>query len=147
MNKIKLITVIALLLSMNGFSQMGNNRMMQQNTQPNIPNNPEREKEELEKSRKENLEKMMDRVTTELNLDALQQIAIRQVYDENMKKQGIILKKEIPDEAKIEQLKSLSESTKSKVLEFLNSEQKEKYETLIKENNEVKSKKKKKKEK
>ncbi len=146
MKKIKLITVIALLLSMNTFSQMGSNRMVQNNQQP-TQSNPEREREEMEKARKENLEKILARLTTDINLDALQQVAIRQLYDDNMKKQGIIMKKEISDDDKVALLKSLGESTEVKVLELLNKEQKEKYELLKNNKLAPTSKKKKKKEK
>ncbi len=146
MKKIKLITAIVLLLSMNTFSQMGSNRMVQNNQQP-TQSNPEREREEMEKARKENLEKILARLTTDINLDALQQVAIRQLYDDNMKKQGIIMKKEISDDDKVALLKSLGESTEVKVLELLNKEQKEKYELLKNNKLAPTSKKKKKKEK
>jgi len=131
---------------MNAFSQMGNNRMMQ-NNQQNIPSNPEREKEDMEKAKQESLEKLMARLSTDLNLDALQQVAIKQIYSENVKKQGIILKKEISEEDKVALLKSLTESTELKVTTLLNREQKEKYDILKKEKFTPPTKKKKKKEK
>jgi hypothetical protein len=120
---------------------------MTPNNQQPIPNNPERDKEEMEKARKENLEKLMSRLTVDLNLDALQQVAIKQIYDDNMKKQGIIMKKEITEESKIALLKSLNESTEIKIIELFNKEQKEKYEQLKKDKleNASSSKKKKKK--
>jgi len=142
----KIIIVIVFLFSMNAFSQMGNNRMMQ-NNQQNIPSNPEREKEDMEKAKQESLEKLMARLSTDLNLDALQQVAIKQIYSENVKKQGIILKKEISEEDKVALLKSLTESTELKVTTLLNREQKEKYDILKKEKFTPPTKKKKKKEK
>jgi hypothetical protein len=129
MRNIKIVFAMSFLFSVNAFSQMGqmgqmgNNRMTPNNQQP-IPNNPERDKEEMEKARKENLEKLMSRLTVDLNLDALQQVAIKQIYDDNMKKQGIIMKKEITEESKIALLKSLNESTEIKIIELFNKEQK-----------------------
>jgi hypothetical protein len=149
MRKIKIVLAMTFMFSVNAYSQMGqmgSNRMMQNNQQPTT-SNPEREREEMEKARKENLEKILARLTTDINLDALQQVAIRQLYDDNMKKQGIIMKKEISDDDKVALLKSLGESTEVKVLELLNKEQKEKYELLKNNKLTPTSKKKKKKEK
>lgn len=61
--------------------------------QNDIGTNYEPTKEEIEKAREESLNKLMIQITEDLSLDALQVIAIRQIYTESMKKQGIILKK------------------------------------------------------
>jgi hypothetical protein len=114
---------------------------------PNSPQNTERTKEEIEKAQKENLAKFMSKLKEDLNLDALQEIAIQQIFSENMKLQGIILKKEVSDEDKASALKSLAESTEKKVTDLLNAEQKEKYEKLKTEKPKEKEVRKKKKEK
>lgn len=98
----------------------------------NPTQNFEPSKEEIEKNREENMNKLMERLTADLTLDELQVIAIRQIYNENIKKQGIILnKKDESNESKSEALKSLSESTEARVIALLNPQQKEKY-NLIK---------------
>ena len=128
----KIIIAATLLLSLNAFSQMRgqgiSQRIQQPTTQPTP--DPEKEKENLEKMKQENLEKLMEKLTPELNLDALQAIAIKQIYSENMKKQGIIMKMEISEDEKMAFFKSLSESTELKVLELLNPEQKQKFEVF-----------------
>jgi hypothetical protein len=119
----KILITLVLLLSFASFSQNGINR----NTGPV---DEERQKEAMEKARKENIEKTMQRMTEDLQLNDLQVIAIKQIYTENSKKQGIIIKKEISDDDKIAALKSLSESTEKKVLDLLDADQKEKFELL-----------------
>lgn len=128
----KIIIAATLLLSLNAFSQMRgqgiSQRIQQPTTQPTP--DPEKEKENLEKMKQENLERLMEKLTPELNLDALQAIAVKQIYSENMKKQGIIMKMEISEDEKMAFFKSLSESTELKVLELLNPEQKQKFEVF-----------------
>lgn len=143
------LLIAAFLFSTCLFSQNIYNR---NNTMSNPNQNFEPSKEEIEKAREENLNKLMTKLTEDLNLDALQVVAIRQIYTDNIKKQGIILKKEESEEYKSKALKSLSESTEEKVIALLNPQQKEKYQLLKndvesgKEKKKEKSKKKKKKE-
>lgn len=128
MKKRNLFTALVCLVSLLSFSQLMNNRV---NTMQNdVGTNYEPSKEEIEKAREENLNKLMTQLTEDLTLDALQVVAIRQIYAESVKKQGIILKKEDSNEAKLEALKSLNDSTESKVLALLNPQQKEKFELI-----------------
>ena len=145
MKKLKISLVVACMFSMNLFSQsMYNNQgsSMSNQTQNNEPT-----KEQIEKAREESLDKVMTQLTSDLTLDALQVVAIRQIYTESIKKQGVILKKEDSNESKSEQLKFLSESTEKKVLALLNPQQKEKYELLKNDVSSGKKKEKKKKKK
>lgn len=135
------LLIAALLFSTCLFSQ---NVYDRNNSMSNPNQNFEPTKEEIEKIREDNLNKLMTKLTEDLNLDALQVIAIKQIYADNVKKQGIILKKEESEEYKSKALKSLSESTEEKVIALLNPQQKEKYQLL---KNDVESGKEKKKEK
>lgn len=116
------------LLSANGFSQRGYERGYGGMTgQPNEGDRKEELEENNAKLREEALENMMSHLNKELNLNELQSIAIKQIYVDNNKKQGIIFKKEISQEEKMEAFKSLSESTEKKVLDLLDAQQKEKF--------------------
>lgn len=115
------------LLSANGFSQRGYERGYGITQQPNEGDRKEEFEENNAKLREESLENMMSYLNKELNLNELQSIAIKQIYVDNNKKQGIIFKKEISQEEKMEAFKSLSESTEKKVLDLLDVQQKEKF--------------------
>lgn len=127
MKRVKITIALLFVFTLSAFSQNGYNR---NNSMSTPTQNNEPTKEEIEKAREESLNKLMTRLTEDLNLDALQVVAIRQIYADNIKKQGIILKKEDSNESKSEALKSLSESTETKVLALLNPQQKEKFELL-----------------
>jgi len=71
--------------------------------------------------------KIMEKLKPELNLDALQEIAISNVLAESLRTQGILMKAESSQEQKILEFKALSETTDRKVNEFLNEDQKIKY--------------------
>ena len=83
--------------------------------------------EESEKSKKERLEKEVEKMKIELKLDELQLIGVQIVLAENQKKQIILFKKEISQDEKILELIALSETTDRKINEFLNKDQKIKY--------------------
>lgn len=118
-----------ILLSTTVFSQRGYERGYGgMTTQPNAEDQKEEHEENNAKLREEALENMMLFLNKELNLNELQSIAIKQIYVDSNKKQGIILKKEeISQDEKMEALKSLSESTEKKVLDLLDVQQKEKF--------------------
>ncbi|RKS98530.1 hypothetical protein [Flavobacterium sp. 123] len=71
--------------------------------------------------------KIMDNLKSRIDLDELQVIAISNILTESIRSQGIIMKQETSQEAKINDIKALSEITDSKVMVLLNSDQKEKY--------------------
>jgi hypothetical protein len=88
--------------------------------------------------------KIMEKLKPELNLDALQEIAISNVFAESLRSQGILMKAESSQEQKILEFKALSEITDSKVNEYLNEDQKIKYKALKEDNNKPKKSRKKK---
>ncbi|WP_367751987.1 hypothetical protein AB3G33_09110 [Flavobacterium sp. WC2421] len=79
--------------------------------------------------------KIMEKLKLELDLDALQEIAISNVLIESIRSQGILIKGETSQEQKIEEIKALSETTDRKINEFLNEDQKVKYKALNEESN------------
>lgn len=83
--------------------------------------------------------KIMEKLTPELTLDQLQEIAISNVLLESMRSQGILLKDETSSQdQKIKEIQALSESTDRKINNFLNEDQKVKYKALNEEGNKKK---------
>ncbi|KVV15326.1 hypothetical protein [Flavobacterium sp. TAB 87] len=91
---------------------------------------------------------IMERMTPVLTLDALQEVAIKNVLIESLNLQGILIKNEsLSQEAKMDEFKSLSENTNKQINNYLNPDQQEKYKIYLEDNAKPrKSKKKKKKE-
>jgi hypothetical protein len=79
--------------------------------------------------------KIMEKLKPELNLDALQEIAIANVLTESIRSQGILMKAETGQEQKIKEIQALSETTDRKINQFLNEDQKVKYKALNEESN------------
>jgi hypothetical protein len=71
--------------------------------------------------------KVMERLKPELNLDELQVIAISNILTESIRSQGMLIKAEVSHEDKVNNIKSLSETTDKKIMELLNKDQKEKF--------------------
>lgn len=67
----------------------------------------------------------------ELNLDALQEIVVTNVYVKALKKEELLIKKEISDDEKKEEYKILTDMTDMQIIEILNKEQKEKFKNLM----------------
>ena len=88
--------------------------------------------------------KIIEQIKPKLDLDELQVIALSNILTENIRTQGMLLKAEVSQDDKMANIKALSEVTDRKILELLNSDQKEKYNIL---NEEAKNPKKSKKEK
>lgn len=109
----------------NGFGGGGNNgRMSQMN---NIPT----QSDSKPPSNEETATKIVENLKTEITLDALQEIAIKNIFIESLNTQGVILKKESSEESKSESLKVISENTERKILELLNPDQKEIYKKIV----------------
>ena len=117
-----------------GGQGMGGGRINQQQNQ--IPQTPSKPEEESEKSKKERLDKIVAKLKTDLTLDDLQVFAVQGVVGESMKKQAALFKKEMPENDKIAEMQALSETTDRKVSEFLNKEQKKKYNEMTAERKE-----------
>lgn len=71
----------------------------------------------------------------ELNLDALQEVVVKNIYIKSLKKEEILMKKEISDEEKKEEYKIISDMTEMEIKQILNKDQKEKFKNLIDERN------------
>jgi hypothetical protein len=75
---------------------------------------------------------IMKKMTPELKLDVLQEIAIGNVLKESIRDQGIIIKDEkVGQEQKLKEITALSETTTRKINEFLNPDQKELYKKWV----------------
>lgn len=82
-------------------------------------------------SNEETASRVMESLKTEINFDALQEIAIKNLLIESLNAQGVIIKKEGSNESKSEDIKVISENTDRKILELLNPDQKEIYKKII----------------
>ena len=109
-----------------GYGNGGNGRMSQMN-QGQSQDKPKEIPVEV------TVGKIMEKLTTELTLDALQEIAISNVLTESIRSQGILLKAETGQEQKIKEIQALSETTDRKINAFLNEDQKIKYKALNEE--------------
>lgn len=105
-----------------------NGGMMQQQQRNNGPS-----KKEIEKSKEEAVDKTLERLKKELNLDELQVIVIRKIVEDDQKSRGaIIANKEISDEEKVKEITSLTERTNFQITSYLKPDQKEKYDLIKK---------------
>jgi hypothetical protein len=142
-----LIVSLILLLSINSVSaQYGNNGYGGNGYGNGYSNNrnqmgamtqsqPEKPKETPPE---EIVAKYMEEMKPAVGLDELQTIAISNVLVESVKSQGRITKLNLSQDDLINEYKLLSESTDKKILNFLNTDQKEKYLTFKEENKQTK---------
>ncbi len=100
--------------------------------------------DEIEKNRTEKIESYMSHLKTDLSLDELQYIAIRNEITASSKKMDIVVKSEFSDEEKTNEIKSIQEKLEKTILSFLNTTQKEKYQLMKVQKPEKKDEKKKK---
>ncbi len=121
--------------SRNGMNQMGG---MNQRSEPEKPK---------EIPAEETVAKYMENMKPALGLDELQAIAISNVLVESVNAQGRISKLNLSQDDLMNEYKLLSESTDKKIINFLNKDQKEKYQVFKEENKQTKKSKEKKKEK
>ncbi|REH01167.1 hypothetical protein [Flavobacterium aquicola] len=113
----------------NGYGGSGYGRSNQMNQIPSTPSAPKPVPVE------ETAGKIVAYYKKELNLDALQEVVVKNIYIKSLKKEEILMKKEISDEEKKEEFKVLSEMTEMEIKQVLNKEQKEKFKNLIDERN------------
>lgn len=74
--------------------------------------------------------KIMEQLKPELQLDALQEIAVANILTASIKSQGAIIKQEISQDDKVKEIQTLSELTDSKIKQLLTQSQKEKYKAM-----------------
>ena len=136
MNFIKRLFFGLLLTSVSVFSQSnyGSNRNLRSEPTPNKPT-----AQEIQEQRNEHIDKYIAKLKAELNLDALQEIAIKNEILSNTKNVDIVMKKEDSPEAKSTEVKALIDKTEVIINSYLNKEQKEKY-LIFKENSKSKKK-------
>jgi hypothetical protein len=142
------INTISAQFGNNGFGGNNNRRnggMGQQMGQMDQMNQSNNQSAPREIPVAETVSKIMEKLKPELNLDALQEIAIANVFSESITKQSAVLKSENSQEQKTNELKALNEITERNLTNFLNKEQKEKYKVLIEESKNPKKSRKKKK--
>lgn len=132
----------------NGYRSNAGPGVIRNNGMPNTAQTPkEPTAEEIEKNRIEAIDKYMTLMKTDLTLDELQYIAIKNELVSSSKKMDIVTKKEFSDEEKMNEIKSIQEKTEKAILSYLNPSQKEKYALLKTQKHERKDEKKKRKEK
>ena len=141
-----------LCCSANAVAQYGNNygygSGSLNNRIPNVPReNTKPSAADIEKNRKERVDKMMEKLKADLTLDELQFIAIKNDMLTSFKAMDIVMKSENSDEDKSNEVKAIQEKTEKSVLSYLNATQKEKYLKIKEDRAAGKEKKKKRKEK
>ena len=138
---LSIISILFLLLTYNSaFAQFGgygngyggggygyNGRMSQMGGMGGMNQQPEKPKEiPVEVT----VGKIMEQLKPELQLDALQEIAIANILTASIKSQGAIIKQEISQDDKVKEIQTLSELTDSKIKQLLTQSQKEKYKAM-----------------
>ncbi|CAN1509358.1 hypothetical protein MCETHM1_00741 [Flavobacteriaceae bacterium] len=109
----------------NGYGGSGRSNQMGQMAQPSQPMAPK--PVPVEKT----AGKIVEYYKKELNLDALQEIVVTNIYIKSLKKEDAVLqKKEMSDEDKTKELKVLGEMTELEVKQILNKDQKAKFKDL-----------------
>lgn len=140
MNTFKMALFGLLLTSVTAFSQYNDyynyNRLGRSNR--DIPrdyssNSSQPSAEQVEKYKTKKIDLIIANLKTELTLDELQVIAIRNEITSSMKNIDIVNKKEISGEEKSKEIKALTDRTESTINSYLNAAQKEKYKALIAE--------------
>ena len=107
----------------NGYGRSNQMSQMGQNSQQSAPKPVPVEKTAA---------KIVEYYKKELNLDALQEVVVNNVYVKSLKKQeAIIAKKETSDEDKIKEITVLNDMTDLEIIDVLNKDQKEKYKILM----------------
>jgi hypothetical protein len=121
-----------------GMNGGGMNRMQNQQSIQNTNNFGRNGKsaEEIEKERTESLNKNIDKLTKDLNLDDLQVIVIKKEIEAGSKSIYTVMKSEISEDEKIKEVEAINEKTDRTINTFLNEEQKVKYKKFIDERKE-----------
>jgi len=92
--------------------------------------------EQIEKEKIENINKTVEQLRVDLNLDELQLIVIRKEIEENSKSFYQILKSEATEEEKTKAVEAASEKTDRIINSYLNEDQKLKYKKYIEDRKE-----------
>lgn len=146
MKKLKLAFIFLLFFSVGANAQFGNpngGQGMNRNNRMQSPQSTPREltPAEIEKNRTKQVDSYMSVLKTDLTLDELQYIAIKNEMINNSKRIDIVIKSEYSDEEKAAEIKSIQENMEKTILGYLNASQKEKYALLKTQKSEKKKKK------
>lgn len=138
--KIYLITFLLVLTSGSALAQVGmgggrNRDMMQQQH--------DEQGRDKGAAPEEQLEKLMVQMTADLELNGLQEAAMRIIYKEQMAKMGVLRTASMTDSEKQEEARIITEKTDKDVKALLDAQQLEKYEKLKEDMRSGKKKKKK----
>lgn len=128
MKKINLIiSCLVLFLSMTVSAQVDRSMDPNNNRNSDSQNDEERQKV-FEKEKAKYIEKTVSKLKTDLELDALQEIAVKQIIVESARIEGIIIKKkDESDASKVKAIEALSVTTDTKITALLNPVQREKF--------------------
>ncbi len=117
-----------------GMNNMNNRVLNQNNMVPNsTPSAPSAA--DIEKNRNERIEGFMVKMKSEVALDDLQYIAIKNEILATSKRMDIVMKSENSAEDKNEEYRAIQEKTEKTINSYLNTEQKEKYKAFLVKNN------------
>ena len=136
MNTYKIFFFGLLFSACGAFSQnfnRQNNNGLNRDVGRDYPSQTKPSQQDIEKSRAEQLDKIIAKLKTVLTLDELQVIAIRNEITSNSKNIDIVIKKETSEEEKGKEVKALMEKTEVVINSYLNKDQKEKYKAFIEE--------------
>ena len=125
------IAIFSLFITSISASAQGYNRYGQRNnildSDPRSKyNNEQPTAEEIEKDRATQIDKLMNKLKTELTLDELQFIAIKNEVTSSNKAIDIVIKKGNSEEEKSEEVKAIMEKSEQTISSYLNAVQKEK---------------------
>jgi len=116
-----------------GMNRMGNQQSMQ-NTN-NYGRNT-KTPEQIEKERVESINKTMEKLTKDLNLDDLQVIVVKKEIESSAKSIYTVMKSESSEEDKIKEVEAINEKTDRTINTYLNDDQKVIYKKFIDERKE-----------
>ena len=116
-----------------GMNGMGGSGMRGGGMQNNYGNTPKGPTVLTEKEKAEKIDKIMEKLKTQLNLDELQVFAIRNEVVANSKSIEAIVKSESTNEEKSKEAEAVHEKTDRIINTYLNKDQKEKYKVMIEE--------------
>ncbi|MBP8157737.1 MAG: hypothetical protein KAX93_05110 [Flavobacterium sp.] len=131
MKYLKIIIGSLFLISFSVSAQFNNGYNRRMNSMPSTQQTPTKPSaKEIEENRNEQIEKSMIRLKSDLKLDDLQYIAIKNEVIKSNKEAEILLKSDYSNEDKENQMKAIQENTEKTILGYLNTVQKEKYMAL-----------------
>lgn len=136
MKSFKITFFCLLFFAIGANAQYGYNNagpgVIRNNGMPNTQQTPkEPTPEEIEKIRTEKIDSYMSKLKTDLTLDELQYIAIKNELTASSKRMDIVVKRDnYTDAEKTTEINSIQEKMEKTILSYLNASQKEKYELL-----------------